>query len=471
MMTKKWQQGELVELEIVDLNSSGEGVGKINGKVVFIPDTVTGDRALVRLTTVKKKYSYGQVQQLLTPSPYRIRPRCIVADKCGGCQWQHIDWEYQLDSKRQQVIQALQRIGGFSQVQGTLPCKGRACLDFVQVKPTLHTAYSLNYRNKSTYPLGISATGQVQAGYYRQGSHQLINLNQCPVQDARLNPLLAEVKQELQHQGWTIYDEKTHQGQLRHLSLRIGNRTGEILLTLVTTDWNLPRIEAQAETWLNRYPQLVGVCLNYNPERTNVIFGQETRAIAGRAYLREIFAGVELNILPDTFFQVNTQAAELLLSDIIQQLNLQGNETLVDAYCGIGTFTLPLAKKVNRAVGIELHRASVVQAQHNANINQITNVTFQTEAVGTYLPQLEFTPNIIILDPPRKGCEPQVIETLSGLAPAPRIIYISCQPATLARDLKLLCQSGKYQLNFVQPIDFFPQTTHIESYACLSATT
>ncbi|AFZ35315.1 23S rRNA m(5)U-1939 methyltransferase [Stanieria cyanosphaera PCC 7437] len=454
-MTKKWQQGELVELEIVDLNSSGEGVGKINGKVVFIPDTVTGDRALVRLTKVKNKYSYGKIEQLLIASPYRIRPRCIVADKCGGCQWQHIDWEYQLDSKRQQVLQALQRIGGFSQVQ---------------VKPTLHTPYSLNYRNKSTYPLGISASGQVQAGYYRQGSHQLINLNQCPVQDARLHPLLAEVKQDLQKQGWTIYNEKTHQGQLRHLSLRIGNRTGEILLTLVTTDKNLTEIEAQAQTWLTRYPQLVGVCLNYNPERTNVIFGQETITVAGSSYLREIFAGVELNILSDTFFQVNTEAAELLLSDITKQLNLEGDETIVDAYCGIGTFTLPLAKQAKSIVGIELHPTSVEQAKQNANINQITNVTFYAEAVETLLPQLEFTPDLILLDPPRKGCEPQVIETLINLSPSPRIIYVSCKPATLARDLNLLCQSGKYQLNFVQPVDFFPQTTHIESYAYLNAT-
>ena len=287
LMSKNWQQGSLIELEITDLSSTGDGVGRFEDRVVFVPDTVTGDRAKVRLTQVKSQYARGKVQQLLSPSAYRIRPRCIVADKCGGCQWQHIDYEYQREAKRQQIIQALQRLGGFTEIE---------------VEPILYTPDSLNYRNKSTYPLARSTTGQVQAGYYRQGSHQLVNLNQCPVQDARLNNLLAEVKQDIQQRGWSIYSEKRHQGKLRHLSLRIGKRTGEMLLTLVTTNWQLEGIEAQAQTWLRTYPQLVGVCLNQNQAKTNVIFGQATRTIAGKGYVREIFAGIELHIRADTFF-------------------------------------------------------------------------------------------------------------------------------------------------------------------------
>ena len=450
-MSKHWQQGTLVELEITDLSTSGDGVGRCEGRVVFVPDTVTGDRAMVRLTQVKSKYAQGRIHQLLEASADRIRPRCIVADKCGGCQWQHIDYDYQRAAKRRQVIQALQRIGGFTQIK---------------VEPILSTPYSLNYRNKSTYPLGISASGQVQAGYYRQGSHQLINLNQCPVQDARLHPLLANVKQDIQRRGWSIYSETQHQGQLRHLSLRIGKRTGEMLLTLVTTNWELAGIEEQAKTWLQTYPQLVGVCLNQNQAKTNVIWGTETRTIAGTGTIREIFAGIELQIGADTFFQVNTEAAELLLARLEELLDLQGNEILVDAYCGIGTFTLPLALKVQQAIGIELQPSSIKQAQHNAEINQIDNVIFTAGSVEESLHQLKVKPNIILLDPPRKGCDRTVIDALLSLQPN-YIVYISCKPATLARDLKLLCEAENYQISLVQPVDFFPQTTHVECLTLL----
>ncbi|WP_036482703.1 23S rRNA (uracil(1939)-C(5))-methyltransferase RlmD [Myxosarcina sp. GI1] len=445
-MKQQWQQGSLITLDITDLNTSGEGVGRHQGKVVFVPDTVTGDRARVKLTQLKSKYAKGKLQELLIASEDRIRPRCIVADKCGGCQWQHIDWEYQREVKRQQVAQALKRIGGF---------------DNLQIEPIIYAPYALNYRNKATYPLARSATGQVQAGYYRKGTHKLINLNQCPVQDSRLHPLLKEVKQDIQQRGWSIYNETTHQGKLRHLGLRIGSRTGEMLLTLVTTDFSLQEIEKQAEIWLQRYAQLVGVCLNLNCDRTNVIFGRETKTVAGKPYLREIFAGVELHISSDTFFQVNTAAAELLLEKIVHKLNLQGTETIVDAYCGIGTFSLPLARMVRQIIGIESYQASVEQARQNAAINQIDNATFYVAKVEYYLNQLKIKPDIVMLDPPRKGCDRAVIKTLLSLQPS-NIVYISCQPATLARDIKLLCQSKIYRPHTVQPADFFPQTTHVE---------
>ncbi len=446
-----WQQGQLVEVSITDLNDTGEGVGRMGGRVVFVPDTVTGDRALVRLVRVKANYAIGKLHQLLEKSPHRIRPNCIVADKCGGCQWQHIDYNYQLEAKHNLVVQALERIGGFTNPP---------------VAPILTGDSALAYRNKATYPLKRSATGQVQAGYYQKGSHQLINLNQCPVQDSRLNPLLAEIKQDIQQMGWSVYDERRHQGKLRHLSLRIGRRTGEMLLTLVATDWNLQNLEARALHWLNRYPKLVGVCVNRNPHRTNAIFGDETRCIAGQPYLREEFGGLQFQLRPETFFQVNTEAASSLLNVILEQLSLDGDEVLFDAYCGIGTFTLPLAQRVQQAIGLEVQSASVEQAQLNAQLNGITNVTFQTGAVEKLLPQLAIAPDVVLLDPPRKGCDRAVIETLLNSSPG-RIVYISCKPATLARDLKLLCETGDYQLTHVQPADFFPQTSHVECAAFL----
>jgi 23S rRNA (uracil1939-C5)-methyltransferase len=286
------------------------------------------------------------------------------------------------------------------------------------------------------------------------------------VQDSRLNPLLAEIKQDIEQLGWSVYDEHRHQGRLRHLSLRIGRRTGEMLLTLVSTDWNLKNLEIQAQKWLTRYPKLVGVCVNRNPNRTNAIFGDETRCIAGQPYLREEFGGLQFQLRSETFFQVNTSSAEALLDVIVEQLALQGDEVLVDAYCGIGTFTLPLAQRVRQAIGLEVQPTSVEQAQLNAQLNGIGNVIFKAGAVETLLPQLGIAPDVVLLDPPRKGCDRSVIETLLQTKPG-RIVYVSCKPATLARDLKLLCQTGSYQLTHIQPADFFPQTSHVECAAFL----
>ncbi|MBF2075388.1 MAG: 23S rRNA (uracil(1939)-C(5))-methyltransferase RlmD [Synechococcales cyanobacterium C42_A2020_086] len=446
----RWQQGQQLELRISDLNHDGGGVGRWQERVVFVPDTVPGDWVRVRLVRVKPQYAYGKLEQVLEPSPHRVRPSCIVADKCGGCQWQPVDYAYQLQIKRQLVIQDLQRIGGFQNPP---------------VEPVLAVSDSLGYRNKATYPVRVDSLGsKVQAGYFQKGSHQIINLNQCPIQDQRLNPFLAQIKQDIQQQGWSIYNETQHLGEIRHLGLRIGRRTGEVLLTLVARQGHLPQLNEQAQTWMQRYPALVGVCLNLNPNRTNAIFGPETRCLAGRPYLREQFAGLEFHIQPTTFFQVNTEQAEALLTRIQQTLQLQGNEIVIDAYCGIGTLTLPLAQQVRQAIGIEVQPDAIEQARANAALNAIGNVEFYLGTTEALLPTLSWQPDLVLLDPPRKGCDPAVIATLLQQLPN-RIVYVSCNPATLARDLKLL--STAYELTCVQPADFFPQTAHVEAAAFL----
>jgi len=450
------QQGQLIELEITDLADTGDGVGRFEQVVVFVSDTVPGDRILARLVQVKPGYATGKLDTLLEASEHRIRPNCIVADKCGGCQWQHVDYEYQLAAKKNQIIQALERIGGFNDLQVDEMLTGK-----IEGFPQF-----LGYRNKATYPVAISATGQVQAGYYQKSTHKLVNLNQCPVQDPRLNPLLKEIKEDIHWRDWPVYDEKKHTGELRHLSLRIGRRTGEMLLTLIVRTGDLPGIEEQASEWLKQYPQLVGVCLNVNSAQTNVIFGTETRCIAGQSYLRERFAGLNFQLRADTFFQVNTEAAEALLEVIVGELNLQGSEILVDAYCGIGTFTLPLAKQVKIAIGLEVQPAAIEQAKLNAELNDLKNVDFQVGTVEDLLPALGLIPDIVLLDPPRKGCDRTVLETIKEIKPN-RIVYVSCKPATLARDLKILCENGDYKLARVQPADFFPQTSHVECVAFL----
>jgi len=450
-----WQQGRCLELAIDNLSDRGDGVGHWQGRAVFVPDTVPGDRVRVRLLRVKPSYADARLETLLDASPHRCRPHCIVADKCGSCQWQHIADDYQREAKRQLVADALERLGGFANPP---------------VAPLLAAGSSLGYRNKATYPLARAASGQVQAGYYQRGTHRPINLNQCPVQDERLNPLLAEVKQDIQARGWSIYNEAAQRGKLRHLALQIGARTGEQLLTLVTADARLPGLADQAEAWLARYPNLVGVALNVNPGPGNAILGAETRCLAGRPYLQEIFAGLTLHLRPDTFFQVNTAAAEALLEAIAQHLQLQGTEVLVDAYCGIGTFTLPLARQVRQAIGIEVQAAAVELAGINANINEIANIDWQIGRTEDCLLQLSLQPDIILLDPPRKGCDRAVIDALRYLRPA-RLVYISCRPATLARDLQRLCADQLYRLTAVQPADFFPQTAHVECAAFLERQT
>jgi 23S rRNA (uracil1939-C5)-methyltransferase len=452
-----WQQGDTLELTITDLSSSGDGLGRWQDRVVFVPDTVPGDEIRVRLVQAKPTFARGKVRQLLKPSADRVRAACMVADKCGGCHWQAVGYPAQLAAKQEQVIAALTRIGKF---------------DDPPVLPILASGQPLSYRNKATYPLARSPEGQVKAGYFRKGSHKLVNLNQCPVQDERLNPLLAEIKQDIQARGWSIYNENRHMGRLRHLGLRVGRRTGQLLITLVSTAPNLKDIELQAQEWMERYPDLVGVCVNLNPEKTNAIFGAETIVIDGVPYVEEIFAGLRFRIHATTFFQVNTEQAERVLQIILDELQLTGEETLVDAYCGVGTLTLPLAQKAKRCIGLEVQPEAVAQGLTNAGLNGIDNVEFRAGDVGELLPKtvdsLSAPLDIVVLDPPRKGCDRTVLDALIALKP-PRIAYMSCDPATLARDLQILRDEGGYRLTKMQPADFFPQTPHVECVAFLVA--
>ncbi len=499
LSSHSFRQGDVVELEITDVSDSGEGVGRVDDRVVFVPDTVTGDRISARLVTVKRQYAHGKLLDLLTASPHRVRPSCIVADKCGGCQLQHIDYDYQLTAKENQVTQALKRIGGF-----TAP----------PVAPIVGAQGNFTYRNKVTYPLGYTDVGAIKAGYYRKGTHQIVNINQCPVQDDRLNPLLAEIKNDLQDRGWKMYQpeekgarepgerrtafkvvdrnassgelingipkpklrprkeiitvevEPDNSPQFRHMLLRIGRRTGEILLTFVVTGFDIPNFEGQAQRWMQRYPQLVGICLNLNDRHNNTIFGTETRCIVGREFICETFGNLQFQLKSDTFFQIYTEQAEAVLDTIVARAGLKGTEMLVDAYCGIGTFSLPLSKRVKRAIGIEVHAASVVQARANARLNGITNIEFRTGEVEELLPQIDVPVDVVLLDPPRTGCDRAVLDALKRMQPS-QIIYISCKPATLARDLQILCEQGNYRLDLVQPADFFPQTAHVECVAFL----
>jgi 23S rRNA (uracil1939-C5)-methyltransferase len=448
-------QGQKITLTIDDLADSGDGVGRYENIAIFVPNTVPGDRLEVKLEFVKKNFANASVQKILEPSSDRVRPKCIVADKCGGCQWQAVSYPAQLRTKQNIVLQALQRIGGFNpQVLEKL------------ISPIISAEEGLHYRNKASYPLAKGRDGNLKAGYYQKGSHKIVNLNQCPAQDIRLDPMLEELKLDIHNQCWEIYDENAHTGLLRHLGLRIGRNTGEVLITLVTRDWDVPNLESFAQKWLERYPKVVGVILNCNPEKTNAIMGRESRCIAGKDYLLEKFAGLTFRLRADTFFQVYTEQAEKMLKVIETELHLEGTEILLDAYAGIGTIALPLAEQVKQAIAIEIQPQATAQGKLNAELNGIDNVVFHTGKVEDLISTLDLQPDIVILDPPRKGCELSVIQYLREHAPD-RLVYVSCNPATQARDLKLLCEGDRYHITRIQPIDFFPQTSHVEAIAFL----
>ncbi len=442
-MTSGWIQGAVHEVTVEGLAAGGDGVARWQDRVVFIPNAVPGDLLRVKLMRVKPREGYAQIEQILVPSPHRVRPRCIVADKCGGCQWQTVAYAQQIQAKYDQVSQAL----GPS----------------APVLPVWEAPQDLGYRNKATYPLAQNAHGELIAGYYRPNSHRVINLNQCPVQDPRLDPVLAGVKQLLAAQGWSVYDENTHSGLLRHLGLRIGQRTGEVLVTLVTTD-DPPHLDRWAKAVSAQFPEVVGVLWNHQPQRNNVIFGPQTQTLWGRAYLREIFCGLEFHIGATTFFQIHTAQAERLVELVIHEAQLTGADQVVDAYSGIGTISLPLAQAGASVTGIESWGPSVEQARANAQRQGIP-CTFVHSTVEDWLPRQKNAPHVLCLDPPRKGCAPEVLNALIKFPPR-RVLYVSCNPATLGRDLKILTAGG-YELIKVQPVDFFPQTYHVECLAVL----
>ncbi|MBF0275004.1 MAG: 23S rRNA (uracil(1939)-C(5))-methyltransferase RlmD [Nitrospinae bacterium] len=447
----EYMQGNRGTIEIKGLSNNGEGIGLIEGRKVFVPGSVTGDVVDIRLVTVKKEYGVAKPLKVLESSPYFIKPVCIVADKCGGCQWLHVKYDYQLQEKKEQVLQTLKETGGFENPP----------LEDILPSPEV-----VGYRNKSTCPFEFSSDGKVRSGFYRKGSHRIVNINQCPVQDSRLDPLLKKIKEDIILRGWSIYDEKKCTGEIRNLSLRIGKNTGGILITLISASENLTALDDQSKAWMKEFPNVRGVCLNINPTKGNVNMGKETRCIAGEPFIKERFMNLDLIVGSSTFFQVNTKAAELLYQYIEKELMLSGKEKVLDLYCGIGTFTLPIAQQVREVIGIENHSDSVKLAQKNAENNAIKNVRFLSGNVENIFDKENFTPDIILLDPPRRGNSKAVLKNLRDIK-AKKIVYVSCNPVSLARDLKVLCDGGLYFLKKVKPVDFFPQTSHIETIVFL----
>ncbi len=448
------KKNDVLILEIIDITNEGTGVGKIDSFPVFVPFTALGDRVKVLVLKVLSSYAFGKVLEVLSPSPDREESSCEAFSKCGGCTYFHIRYEAEKKAKQKQVSDALRKIGGFSSfpmeeiVGGTEIC---------------------HYRNKAQFPLGVQ-NGKIIAGFYAPKSHRIIEVRKCSIQDERANKALSLVLSFANEKKLSVYDEETNKGLLRHVYIRVGKRTNEVQLCLVINANSLPFEQEFVAYMTSRMPELSSILLNHNKKKGNVILGNKNSVLYGTETIRETLGGVSFDISPLSFFQVNPIQAETLYALALEKANITKEDTVLDLFCGIGTITLLAAKRAKRAVGVEIVSAAVENAKQNAKQNKIENAEFYlgpAEDITGNLAKDKIEPDVIILDPPRKGCELSLLSALKRISPS-RIVYISCDMATMARDAKILCEEGVFSLESVTPVDMFPRTKHCECVLLLT---
>lgn len=441
------EKNKFYEMTITDIGTNGEGVGKINDFVVFVPEAITGDQLEVKILKVKKNLAYGKIEKILSPSPRRSEVTCEVATKCGGCQLQHMSYEAQLEWKQSKVYNALTRIGG---------------LKDIEVLPTLGMEAPAHYRNKAQYPIR-KENGKVQIGFYMSRTHKVVDWSTCGIQDKRCEQIIEIVRNFLEVNNISIYDEETHKGLVRHLMIKTGFYTGEVMVCLVINGNELPHSDKLLEA-LHAVEGLTSVLLNINKAKTNVILGHEIKVLEGRDYIIDTIGDLKFKISALSFFQVNPEQTKVLYDKALEYAELEGNETVWDAYCGIGTISLFLAQKAKKVYGVEIVAPAIENARENAALNDIHNAEFFVGKAEEVIPEQYangLTADTIVVDPPRKGCDQALLETLVKMNPK-KIVYVSCDPATLGRDLGYLDQQG-YKVEKVQPVDMFPHTTHVET--------
>ena len=448
----KLKKGQRFSVRIDGLSHGAEGVGRINEKVVFVPEAIPGDTAQVQLVHVKDRFAHAVLEDIIDPSPDRIIPSCPHAQECGGCQLQHMSYDAQLQWKRQQVQDAVERIGHLK----------------VPVLPTKGMDTPFGYRNKAQFPLGRDG-GQVVMGFFRRGTHNIVDLTQCEVQHPLITRLALQVKETVERLGIEPYDEIAHTGVLRHAVIRVSFSENKLMLVLVTKTKEIPHLDSLIQELVETVPELVSVAQNINPKVTNVIFGPETHLLWGETHLMERIGRMVYAISPRSFFQVNSTQTKVLYDLVKEYADLQGHETVLDLYCGTGTIGLYLAQEAKQIIGVETIQDAVHDAKRNAALNGIDNGRFihgKAEEVVPKLVQDLGKIDCVILDPPRKGCEQVVLDTLAE-AKVRQVVYVSCNPATLARDLAHLA-AREYKVGSVQPVDLFPWTRHVECVVMMS---
>ncbi len=457
-----FQKNQTVTLDITDINHLGFGVAKPEGFVVFVADTVPGDKAEVRIIKVNKSFAVARLIRILLPSPHRASSsRCFIR-ACTACAYKHVDYDYELACKRTAVVQAFRKAG----------------LPHIPVDEVTGTRRILHYRNKAQYPVARGQDGSLVIGFYAPKSHRVCEAADCPLQPPEFASVLKTIRAFAEEHRLSVYDESTGEGWLRHIYLRRGEISTQILLTLVVTDLHFPLADAFVTCVRQAHPDIVGILLNLQDAPTNVILGERYKTLWGSDNLTDTLCGVQLTLAPSAFYQVNHDAAEVLYRKARDLAAPKKHECLLDLFCGVGSIGLSMADEVGEVVGIEIVDSAVRCARHCATQSGITNAEFFTgDATDArrLLSQAEDSlghalhPDIVILDPPRKGCDKDLLTYLADLAPS-RIVYISCNPETLARDVAHLAPLG-YACGTVTPVDLFPGTGHIESVCLLQRQT
>ncbi len=446
-----WKKNATLTLEITGYTAEGMGVARWDGRVVFVPGTILGERWEVQLLKVKTNVAWGRAVRLLAPSPERVELDCPLAGRCGGCQYRHMTYEEELRAKRQRVQDALTRVGGVS-------------LELPQV---LGAEDPLRYRNKVQFPVAQEKRG-LAVGYYRARSHDVLDVDDCLLQPEAVTTLRRAFKGWMERYRVPAYDEGTRQGLIRHLYVRT-NQAGEALCCVVANGARLPHAPELVQALRQAAPALAGLVLNTNTKDTNVILGPSYRTIWGRDFLEERLCGMTFRLSVPSFFQINRAQTERLYAQALEFAGLTGRETVLDLYCGIGTISLALAQRAGQVIGAEIVPEAVQDAQANAARNQVDNARFLCGDAGEAAFQLAaegVRPQVICVDPPRKGLAPEVPEILASMEPE-RIVYVSCDPATLARDIKRFGELG-YPAVKAQAVDLFPRTAHVETVVLLS---
>ena len=450
----EFRKNDLVTLEIEDCGIDGEGIGKADGFTVFVKDAVIGDTVTAKIIKAKKNYGYGRLMEVLKPSPYRVEPKCEFARQCGGCQLQALSYDQQLIFKTNKVKGHLERIGGFTDIP---------------MEPIIGMDELFHYRNKAQFPVGRNKEGKIVTGFYAGRTHNIIENRDCALGVAENKEVLDRVIAHMEKYGIEPYNEATGKGLVRHVLIRYGYFTKEVMVCLILNGNKIPKEELLVKS-LCEIPGMTSITINVNKKHSNVILGEEIRLLWGQEYITDRIGDISYQISPLSFYQVNPMQTQKLYAKALEYADLHGEETVWDLYCGIGTISLFLAQKAKFVRGVEIVPAAIENAKENAKLNGLENTEFFVGKAEEVLPR-EYKKNgvyadVIVVDPPRKGCDETLLETMVEMNPD-RIVYVSCDSATLARDLKYLCERG-YELRKVCPVDQFGMTVHVETVVLLS---
>lgn len=447
------EKNQTYTMSITDIGTNGEGIGRIDGYTVFVEGALPEEVIKVLIVKTKKHFGYGKLLEILEPSPYRVTPACPVAAKCGGCQLQHLSYEGQLAFKTKKVKDHLERIGGFSGIS-------------VGYAKGMEEPW--RYRNKAQFPVG-GKTGEPEIGFYAKRSHRIIDTPVCMLQNEVNDRIVKIIRAFLAEYEIPLYDETIHRGLVRHILTRMGRRTGEIMVCLVVNGRKLPHCDVLVER-LREIEGMTSIVLNVNTDQTNVILGTEVHVLWGKETIRDYIGDVQFEISPLSFYQVNPLQTQVLYQTALDFAELEGNETVLDLYCGIGTISLFFAQKAKHVFGVEIVPEAIADAKRNAALNGMNNADFAVGAAEDVIPRLYeekgITADVVVVDPPRKGCDSVLLDTIAAISPK-KVVYVSCDSATLARDLAYLCPKG-YTIEKVQVVDMFPHTVHVETVVLLS---